>query len=160
MLGCGLVCSLVTGGMYLLGLADKGVIIYFGVLHCLGISMLAWTAFRQLPRSALWVIGAVLTVAGLVLEQLPGVETAWLIPLGLTPRGFATADYFPLLPHLGYFLLGAALGGILYPEKRSLLPQVNDKCLPVRLLCLCGRHSLLIYLLHQPILYALLWALH
>ena len=39
---CGLLCSAVTAGMYVLNMADKSIIIYFGVLHCLGVCMLLW----------------------------------------------------------------------------------------------------------------------
>lgn len=40
---CGMLCTLVTLGMYLLGLADKSILIWFGVLHCLGLCMVAWS---------------------------------------------------------------------------------------------------------------------
>ena len=53
-LACGLLCSAVTAGMYRLGLADESIIIYFGVLHCLGVCMLLWGVLRRLrgPRLA------------------------------------------------------------------------------------------------------------
>ena len=153
---CGMICTAVTAGMYFLGMAGSGVIIYFGVLHCLGICMLLWPLFRKLPNWALAGVGAILAVTGLLLTNVP-VSHNWLMPLGLTGPHFASADYFPLLPHLGFFLLGAFLGKTLYRKQQSLLPKVDPEILPLRFLRLCGRHSLWIYLLHQPILSGILW---
>ena len=82
-------------------------------------------------------------------------ESNLLMPLGIYSESFYSADYFPLLPHFGFFLLGAVLGRTVYARKESLLPKINSRRLPIRFLCFCGRHSLLIYLLHQPILAAL-----
>ena len=150
--GCGLVVSAVTFGMYHFGFSGKGIIIYFGVLHCLGACMLLWPAFRRLPHWALAVLGAVLVVVGLYLRALPGAAFPWLMPLGLPWEGFASSDYFPLLPYLGFFLLGSALGKSVYRKKESLLPQVNTRNFLIRFFLLCGKHSLWIYMLHQPIL--------
>ena len=46
---CGMICTAVTAGMYLLDMADKYIIIYFGVLHCLGLCMVLWAALKKLP---------------------------------------------------------------------------------------------------------------
>ena len=153
---CGLVITAVTAGMYFLGMADKSVIIYFGVLHCLGICMLLWPLFRKLPNWVLTAIGAVLAAAGLWLNQVH-LSHNWLIPFGLVSPHFASADYFPLLPHFGFFLLGAFLGKTLYRKQQTLFPKVNPDILPIRFLKLCGKHSLWIYLLHQPIFSGIFW---
>ena len=153
---CGMLCTAVTAGMYFLGMAGKGMIIYFGVLHCLGICMLLWGLFSRLPTWLLGVLGAVFTILGLTYVQETLLDIPWLLPLGFMFPGFVTSDYFPLLPNLGFFLLGAVLGRILYRGKATLLPRVDPRWLPLRFLCLCGRHSLWIYLLHQPILTGIL----
>ncbi|MDR0855434.1 MAG: DUF1624 domain-containing protein [Christensenellaceae bacterium] len=65
-------------------------------------------------------------------------------------------DYFPLLPHLGWFAIGAALSAVLYPDKKSLLPKLDGKWhYP---LTITGRFTLLIYIGEQVVL-ALLLAL-
>lgn len=150
--GCGIVISAVTWGMYRFGFSGKSIIIYFGVLHCLGLCMLLWPVFRKLPHWALAMIGLALVVAGFYLQTLEPVSTHWLMPFGLPWKGFASSDYFPLLPYLGFFLLGSALGKSVYRNKESLLPNVNTRNPIVRFLLLCGKHSLWIYLLHQPLL--------
>lgn len=151
---CGMICTAVTVGMYLLHFSGQGIIIYFGVLHCLGICMLLWPLFRKLPWWGLLSLGVLFSAAGLYLDTLPGIDSYLLMPLGLPWKTFVSSDYFPLLPNLGYFLLGAAMGKTLYCSKQSLLPQVNAQSWPIRLLTLCGKHSLWIYLLHQPVLSA------
>ena len=148
---CGLIVTAATAGMYLLNLAPISIIIYFGVLHCLGLCMLLWPIFRRLPSWALAALGGAMAAAGLLLQNTT-VSHPWLIPLGITCPGFASSDYFPLLPHLGFFLLGAFLGKTLYRSKHTLLPGVNSRALPLAFLQLCGKRSLWIYLLHQPIL--------
>ena len=98
--GCGLLITAVTAGMYLLKLANISIIIYFGVLHCLGVCMLLWPLFRKFPWWALLLFGGVLTGLGFWLWGLPPVQTYWLMVIGLPWRGFISADYFPLLPFL------------------------------------------------------------
>lgn len=154
---CGLVCTAVTYGMYALHWAYKGILIYFGVLHCLGICMLLWPVFCKLPHWVLGIIGLTLIGIGFYLRALPAVAFPWLMPIGLPWKGFVSSDYFPLLPNLGFFLLGSALGKSLYHNKESLLPHVNQRNLLIRFFLLCGKHSLGIYLLHQPILTGLLY---
>ena len=83
------------------------------------------------------------------------MDHLWLMPLGYTAPGFQTSDYFPLLPNLGYFLVGAVLGRTVYRKKQTLLPTINPKNPLILALSFCGRHSLWIYLLHQPILSAI-----
>lgn len=153
---CGMLCTAVTAGMYLLHLTDKSIIIYFGVLHCLGVCMLLWPLFRRCPVWLLAVLGGVMAALGLYLRQAGVVEFPWLLFLGLRYRGFASSDYFPLLPNLGFFLLGAVLGQTVYRNKQTLLPQISVQNPAVRFLSLCGKQSLWIYLLHQPVLSLLL----
>lgn len=156
---CGLVCTAVTYGMYRFDMAAKGIIIYFGVLHCLGLCMLLWPVFRRLPHWALGLVGLTMVLVGLYLSSAPPVEYPWLMPIGLPWKEFSSSDYFPLLPNLGFFLIGSALGRSVYRKKESLLPQVNTRNPLVGFLLLCGKHSLWIYLLHQPILSGIFYLL-
>ena len=153
-LGCGLIISAVTVAMYRMGMAVKAVIIYFGVLHCLGVCMILWAVFRRIPSWLLAALGGGLVVLGLWFKTLT-VQSHWLFWLGLLYDGFSTSDYFPLLPFLGFFLLGGWLGRVLYRDKVSLLP--GFRCRPLEWI---GRHSLPIYLLHQPILTGLLFLIY
>ena len=154
---CGLICSAVTAGMYFLNMADKSIIIYFGVLHCLGVCMLLWPLFKRLPVWALGLLGLGLTVLGLWISGNVVVDFPWLIPLGLVPGDFASSDYFPLLSNLGFFLVGAFLGKTLYRKKETLLPRVNPANPVLAFFTRLGKWSLPVYLLHQPIITGLLY---
>ena len=154
--GCGMICTAVTFYMTKLDF-DPSIIIYFGVLHCLGTCMVLWPTYKSMPWWGLLLHGLVLAVLGLYLDKLIMsyqlvTTNRYLMPLGLYWRGFASSDYFPLLPHLGFFLIGAALGKTLYKRKTSLMPKVKGKNPILRFFCFCGKQSLWIYLLHQPIL--------
>ena len=151
-IGGGLIISAVTYGMYRFGFAGKGIIIYFGVLHCLGVCMLLWPIFRKLPHWALALVGIAFILLGFYLSTLPWVDNYFLMPLGIPWKGFSSSDYFPLFPYLGFFLAGSALGKSVYKTKESLFPRANTKNIIIRFFLLCGKHSLWIYLLHQPVL--------
>ncbi len=154
---CGMLCTLVTWGMYALKFTDKSILIYFGVLHCLGVCMLLWPLFKKCPTWLLGVLGLMMAGVGLYLKASVRVSFPWLTPLGIPSYGFTSSDYFPLLPNLGYFLLGSFLGRTLYKNKTTLLPRVDPQLLPLRFLRWWGKHSLLIYLVHQPVLAALVF---
>ena len=153
--GCGLLITAVTAVMYLTHMANAAIIIYFGVLQCLGACMMLWPLFKHLPLWALGGLGLSMVIFGLWLNVQPPLDGWWLVPFGLPSKTFASADYFPLLPNLGFFLLGGVLGRTLYRRKESLLPRVNPNAAMLRFLQWWGKRSLIIYLVHQPILAAL-----
>ena len=152
---CGMLITAVTYGMYRLGMSGADVVVKFGVLHLLGVCMLVYPAFKKLPPAMLTVLGLVIAITGYAIRGII-VPQHWLFPLGLTYEGFTSSDYFPLFPQLGYFLIGAAIGKTAYREKKTLLPGSFQKTGIARFFCWCGRQSLFIYLLHQPIVYGLL----
>lgn len=149
---CGMVVSLATYLMVWAGLAGRGLLIYFGVLHCLGTCMILWHLFRKMPTWALLVLGLVMVVYGEFLRGEAYAWATWWFPLGFKAPGFASSDYFPLLPNLGYFFLGAVLGRSLYGKRQTLMPGVNAENAVIRFFRWCGEHSLLIYMVHQPVL--------
>ena len=152
---CGFLCTGVTLGMYLLGFAGKGIIIYMGVLQCLGLCMMLWPLFRRCLDRGLVALGLAMMIAGWYLRTQ--AFPFWLLtPLGCAPYGFTSSDYFPLLPNFGYFLLGAVVGKRAYAGRKSLFPRETP---PLGLFRWLGRHSLMIYLLHQPVLAAIVAAI-
>ena len=127
-----------------------GMPVRFGVLHCLGLCMLLWGCFRPLGSRALCCFGVGFAALGFAFGKV-SVSAPFLYPLGLMAPGFSSADYFPVFPYLGFFLLGSSMGKKLYAQRQSLLPRLAGH--PVsRFFCFFGRHSLSVYLIHQPVL--------
>lgn len=130
----------------------------FGVLHLIGFAIIAaypFLAFRW-RNIGLW---AVFYLAGTFLQPSM-VHFPWLVWLGLEPPFYEYLDYFPVIPWFGVVLLGMGLGNLLYAanERCLRLPDVGGWLL-CRWLQALGRHSLTIYLLHQPVLFVLILSL-
>ncbi|HDT13585.1 MAG TPA: DUF1624 domain-containing protein [Candidatus Aminicenantes bacterium] len=150
------VSILVSAATYLF---DPSSAVYFGILQCLAVSMLIYgAAFEKAGAVACAAWGA--AVIGLAaalppLKEALAVRHGWLLPLGLPGPSFSSYDYFPLIPWLGVFLVGSALGKSVYASRQSLLPWR----LPRTFVNVAGRHSLLIYIVHQPVIMGVLYAL-
>ena len=153
--GCGMLITLVTFGMYRMGMAASDVVVKFGVLHLLGICMMLYPLLKKLPTTALSVLAAAIVAIGYAIQGMR-FSVRWLFPLGFVYPGFTSSDFFPLLPQLGWFLLGIVIGRTLYHEKRTLLPGAAKNFFLFRFFQWCGRQSLWIYLLHQPVVYGLI----
>jgi len=150
------VALLITGVTFVF---NRAATVHFGILHCLGASILIYgLAFEKAKTRACAAAGAaVLAVSVAVPLALKGVAIRfdWLLPLGVHTPDYSSFDYFPLLPWFGVFLAGAALGKSVYAPRRSLI----RRRLPVTFINFAGRHSLLIYILHQPTILAALYLL-
>ena len=160
LVGCGAAISLITW------LAMPSQRILYGVLNLLGLSALLLIPldklFRKIPAWA-GLGGALLLFAltknvsrgslgfeGLVLCQLPSwlYVTDLLAVAGFPSPGFWSTDYFPLLPWFFLFCAGYFLWRLLSQSERA-----KERLAPsVRPLSFLGRHSLIIYLAHQPVL--------
>jgi uncharacterized membrane protein len=87
------------------------------------------------------------------------VDTYLFLPLGILPKEYIQmGDYLPLIPWLGVFLIGVVIGRIAYREKQTLFPDVNKIFLKMTApFQWIGRNSLIVYILHQPIMLASLF---
>jgi uncharacterized membrane protein len=128
--------------------------VFFGILHNIALSSLIGLAFLRLP--------AVLTgLAGIGFIALPFLfrssfsDPDWLIVTGLSQRVPDSVDFVPIFPWTGWVLLGMAAGGIGRERIRRMAWRAESK--PASWLTLAGRHSLPIYLVHQPVLIGSIW---
>ena len=111
----------------------------FGVLHLLALASII--AF-PLARKPLYAFGM-----GLILLIIPLSSNSNFVWFGLQETGTFAVDYFPLNPWLGIFFISLAISSKIYPAGKPLL---NIKW-PDRWLWF-GRNTLIIYVVHQPIL--------
>jgi uncharacterized membrane protein len=143
---------LVTAGTWLY--IGEGFIV-FGILHLIGVSIMISPFFFRFKKCNL-LLGLLFIAIGFFLASING--PVWLLPLGIHPAAFWSVDYEPLFPWYGIVLFGMGLGEYLYPEgnRRFVLPRI-----PVffeRPFAFVGRHSLILYLVHQPLIILLLAA--
>ncbi len=162
-LAWGLVMTLATA------IAVPDLIIQFGILHLMGCCMIFCALLRplldKLPRTVGAVLGAVLFaltcnlpnggwlgIKGILAVQIH-TTNPYLFPLGLLAPGFYSSDYYPIIPWFFLFICGYYLGSWV---KEGKAPQW---LYPSRLpwLEFVGRHTLWVYVLHQPILIGIFW---
>lgn len=119
--------------------------IYFGILHFLA---LAWILAIPLYKVNTIPIAAIFIMLTPLIDSVHA-KTLLLLPIGITPPNFYTLDYFPVFPWFGIFLIGLRFGKIFM---RSDLKEIGI----FKFICLLGRRSLQIYLIHQPIFVSLI----
>ena len=129
---------------------DPGRFVYFGILHSIAASSVLGLAFLRLP----W---AVTLAAAAVVITLPGqmrfeaLDAPWFLWLGLGTETRPSLDYEPIFPWFGAFLLG--LGAAQWAGASGLWPRLTGPRGPLAArLSWPGRHSLIIYLVHQPVI--------
>ncbi|MDM7934753.1 MAG: heparan-alpha-glucosaminide N-acetyltransferase [Methanothrix sp.] len=148
--------SLALGVTLVTRLAVGEGFVVFGALHLIGLSTLLACPLLHLRRKNL-AMGLLMILAGSYIQGI-SVGHPWLLWLGLAPSGFSSIDYLPVLPWSGFILVGASIGDILYRDgrRRISLPDLSGSAI-VRPFTLLGRRSLMVYLVHQPILLSLLY---
>jgi uncharacterized membrane protein len=152
--------ALVSLGSYL---AFPHSMIFFGILHFIAAATILGLPFVRLYWTNL-IVGITIIVIGTQVQH-PFFDQAPLQWIGLMTHKPITEDYVPLFPWLGVVLLGIFFGRWAYTARHfPALSQWRSDIGPVRLLRFGGRHSLLIYMVHQPIfigsLYLVSFLLH
>ncbi len=136
--------------------------IWFGILHLIGVSVIISAFMLRYNRLNL-VLGLIIIAFGILLDKMFAFELnylSWLIP-----SYFQTFDYFPLLPWLGFMLVGIWTGKNFFVKMNPMKYNILDKGVLTYFWYVCsffallGRHSLLIYIIHQPLLLLILYLL-
>jgi len=124
--------------------------IFFGVLHHIAVASLLALLLVRLPPLLVAALGVgILVVDGRVAFDV--FNGPWLSWIGLATTAPPSNDYVPLVPWFGLVAIGVAAGR--WSRLTTLLARPRLESRPARVLIRMGRNSLLIYLLHQPILY-------
>ena len=144
-------------------------VIRFGILHMLAICMMLYGVLAGLMKYIPMWAGFALNVILFILTfnvmygflGIPGIFTidipaAWyktdfLYPLGFFKAGFVSSDYFPLFPWMFIFMAGAFFGRL--ASKNKFPKFTYKKHIPA--MSFLGRHALIIYLAHQPVIFGL-----
>lgn len=156
LLGIALAVSLVTF------LAVPSQVIVFGILHFLSICMILFGLLRPLQEKIPLFFGIVLSIILYLCTMqvsmgifafgipLPDMlyQTNWLSPLGFHNAEFFSSDYFPLLPWAFVFSAGTFVGRWAAQGK---FPQWMYPC-RIPPLSWMGRHALILYIVHQPVI--------
>jgi uncharacterized membrane protein len=132
--------------------------IWFGILHCIAVASLLALPFVEAPAFASLVAGA-LAIAIPFFVHSTLFDPPALLWLGLGEALPNTLDWRPLLPWAGVVFIGLGLARLPGVIARLISPERwRTKSGAARGLCFAGRHSLPIYLVHQPILIGLVAA--
>ncbi len=133
--------------------------VVFGILHMIGVATILAIPFVVLKVKPY--VPLVFGIICIVLSPLVSMlrSPACLLPFGITYNGFATLDYEPLIPWFGVVLLGVSLGQVIYPGgvRHGILTRIGEMPRLLAPLCFLGRHTLIIYLVHVPIIIAVLF---
>lgn len=145
-------------------------LIIFNVIALLAVSILFYSAVQFIEKKAkirpavtnliLGLAGTYFTAIGSTVRYMNySTRNVIFLPVGFAIKDAPlTADSMSLFPWFGVFLIGCVIGRVCYAKKKSLLPEKAKKlhkaAVPFELM---GRHSLIIYLAHQPLVYGILY---
>ena len=137
--------------------ATPNSFVYFGILQQIVVASLLGLLFLRLP----WWLTAVAAVLAVALPHFvasPLLDPKWLNWIGLFRTPPVSNDFVPIFPFFGAVLAGIAVSRFSLDHRVfDRLRMLNDRLRALNPLGALGRHSLLFYLLHQPILYGLVF---
>ena len=128
--------------------------IHFGILHAIAAFSLIGLAFLRLPAAV--TLAAAAAALALPFAYRSGFfDHPALWWTGLMPVPPRSNDYVPLFPWIAAFLAGLGFGRIALDS--GFIERLRGRVSADTPLAIAGRHSLLVYLVHQPVLIALVW---
>lgn len=158
LLGVQIVFSLVMEGLSIY--TKENLRVTFGILYVISFSILITCLIDLIPYKK-WIyltLGIIIPILGIIFNMyMPpyvyelNASNWWQVLLGLRSYG---ADYFSIIPYIGFVFLGKFIGEVFYDKRKSLLPKLDGVW--NKPICFIGRHSIIFYLLHQVVLVALL----
>lgn len=177
--------TVVTNGMDVV-MGSSGFAIHFGVLHTLSFCILIYALCIEgakkikliISRTRVYYLSDLLTIllflASAIATIIYGIDASkfktnikfysltemnfeeyWAYAIGIC-KTLPSSDYIPLLPWFTVFLSGAFFSGCL---KRKSDYSYKNKKEKVDFVSLVGRHTLILYVVHQPIIYALIYVI-
>jgi uncharacterized membrane protein len=130
--------------------------IFFGILHLIALGSLLGLVFIAVPAPITLVVAAGVAILPHVV-RFPALDGTLLAFTGLAARSPAAYDFVPLFPWFSAMLVGIAVGRLIV----SGTVRVPEPAAPGRLargMALAGRWTLPVYLVHQVVLFGLVFA--
>ena len=130
--------------------------IFYGILHSIAVSCIAGLLFLQLPVPVILAMAVMVAILPSFFRS-GEFDSPWLVWTGLAENVPRSLDFEPFFPWFAPFLAGMAIARVL--EAKGVWPRLRRAPLidPNSWAAIPGRHSLMIYLAHQPILLGLIW---
>ena len=146
--------ALITIATYV---AFPDAFIFFGILHSIAVGSVLALLFLRMPAWLTAAAGfAVIWIGSIWYTEILDAPLWWWT--GLSAYIPTSNDYVPVFPYFGPILLGVALGKAMVAfEVTTRLRAYELDAAPARLVRFLGRHGLIYYLLHQPIMLAILY---
>ncbi len=136
--------------------ATRGQYIFFGILHAIALASLVCLAFLSFPAWIIAIVAAAVFAVGQSFETTLLNHWAWWWT-GLSQAPISSSDYVPVFPWFSAPLFGVAAAKIVVQNNWiELLSKPKFDTFWGRATKFIGRHSLVYYLLHQPVMIALL----
>lgn len=155
--------ALVAAGAAIITIATLVVFpqsfVYFGILHAIALFSLLALAFLRAPIWLVTLAAAIVMAIGWGYSDPSFNERLWSW-LGFWTVPPPANDLVPIFPWFGMVLAGIVATRLLLASPWvDRLAAIRATAAPARLLVLLGRWSLLLYLLHQPLLLSVLYPL-
>lgn len=126
--------------------------IYFGILHAITAATLVGALFLRAGALANFTVGAIMLILPFLFD-FSTFDTRWLAWTGFAERPPPSNDFVPIFPWVGVTFLGMASAKLFLSNRdRAIQSRPGTRTWPVRTIVWMGNRSLLIYLVHQPIL--------
>lgn len=135
--------------------ATPNSFVFFGILHSIAVSSVLALPLLRAPPWWLAMMAALVAAAPAVLTS-PSFDSPALWWLGLTPKPPLTNDYVPIFPWFATVLAGICAARLAIGAGFDRLLARWQPGRIAGVIGWAGRHSLAVYLLHQPVFFALL----
>ncbi|SDG00361.1 Uncharacterized membrane protein [Bosea robiniae] len=128
-----------------------GEFIFFGILHHVAVASLLALPFLRLPTIVVALAAAVAFALPSFVAH-PLLDQPWAAWIGFSRAEIHTADFVPVFPWFGCVLSGIVLARLILPRLAgTALAGWRPGSKATRIVAWGGRHSLLVYLVHQPL---------
>ena len=157
----GIILTIISVGITVVSIiaskiAGTNLTIWFGIFHLFAACHLLTPLLKKIPENILPILAILLMVIGFYFKTIQ-VSFNPLVIFNFKGTNFFSADYYPILPHISYYILGLFIGKKIYTERKTLVGFTAWKgFFPLRFV---GAYSLYVYVIHQVIIYVVIYLL-